>query len=503
MSSRSRLRGWWLLGIAFSLWVCGGCGGDDSGSGATAAAAPSAPTTAPLGNLDLSCSGGWGDSAGQSSAPLAYQQQSAPSCLPQFAFPQSRFPDFKTQVDFNKGQIQIQNQGYDAQTANFPLKSDGTFEGQLKFQQPVLNDFHGNLSCAVVFVVTFNGTAHCDSDDSRDCRTNMTTHVGFERAPTVSPRPTETSAPPEASPEPSLGPEPSSGPEPRSGPEPSAGPEPSSSPAPTLNPRPSVTSELSATVDASATPLPSAPPEPSAGPQPSANPGPSAGPRPSANPEPSATVAPLPTSPIPLPTGAPESPLTIHIPMGAASGQASAFGSSPLQISVGDTVTWVNGDNVEHSVAADDDSFSSGAIQPGASYSHSFNVSGTVTYRDSLHPDERGTVVVGDESSSPSSPIDPTAQPIPDPTQPNPDPTQPNPGPTQPFPGPSQSIPGPSPQPSPSGSPTPSPHPSGWDPSPNHPHPNPGPPVTIIPTTICVVTNPCPFVATTSIACPN
>jgi len=69
---------------------------------------------------------------------------------------------------------------------------------------------------------------------------------------------------------------------------------------------------------------------------------------------------------------------------------------SPAQVSVlvGQNVTWVNQDQRDHSIVADDGSFSSGNLKPGRSFSNRFTSPGTVGYRCTLHPRERGSVTV-------------------------------------------------------------------------------------------------------------
>ena len=50
-----------------------------------------------------------------------------------------------------------------------------------------------------------------------------------------------------------------------------------------------------------------------------------------------------------------------------------------LPIQVGDTVTWTNKGVLNHTVTADNNSFSSGTITPGVSYSHTFSAAGSDT----------------------------------------------------------------------------------------------------------------------------
>jgi len=70
-----------------------------------------------------------------------------------------------------------------------------------------------------------------------------------------------------------------------------------------------------------------------------------------------------------------------------------AFGPASVDVAVGATVTWTNGDSVAHTVTADDGSFN-GNVDPGATFSFTFTKAGTFTYHCSIHPSMTGTVVV-------------------------------------------------------------------------------------------------------------
>lgn len=72
-----------------------------------------------------------------------------------------------------------------------------------------------------------------------------------------------------------------------------------------------------------------------------------------------------------------------------------AFTPATIRVKTGTTVTWVNEDQVAHSVVADHDTFpSSSTLQPGDRYSHTFNTAGTFPYICGIHPYMTGTVVV-------------------------------------------------------------------------------------------------------------
>jgi plastocyanin len=69
-----------------------------------------------------------------------------------------------------------------------------------------------------------------------------------------------------------------------------------------------------------------------------------------------------------------------------------AFGPSSVQISVGDTVKWLNEDSVPHQVHGDN--FDSGLIRHGYTYSYTFTKPGTYNYVCSIHPEMQGTITV-------------------------------------------------------------------------------------------------------------
>jgi plastocyanin len=63
-------------------------------------------------------------------------------------------------------------------------------------------------------------------------------------------------------------------------------------------------------------------------------------------------------------------------------------------IGVNSTVTWVNSDDVPHTVTANDGSFNSGNLDAGQSWSHTFTTPGTYAYYCAYHPWMKGTIIV-------------------------------------------------------------------------------------------------------------
>ena len=78
--------------------------------------------------------------------------------------------------------------------------------------------------------------------------------------------------------------------------------------------------------------------------------------------------------------------------------QNSAFLPATLTVPVNSKVTWVNDDNVIHTVTAADGSFNSGDIAEGSSYSRTFATTGTIKYYDSHTHSMTGILVVSDSA---------------------------------------------------------------------------------------------------------
>jgi plastocyanin len=71
-----------------------------------------------------------------------------------------------------------------------------------------------------------------------------------------------------------------------------------------------------------------------------------------------------------------------------------AFSPSSLSVTAGTTVTWTNNDAMTHTVTADDASFDSGDLAQGATYTHKFATSGTVSYHCKIHAGMTASVTV-------------------------------------------------------------------------------------------------------------
>ena len=70
------------------------------------------------------------------------------------------------------------------------------------------------------------------------------------------------------------------------------------------------------------------------------------------------------------------------------------FTPGALTVPVGTTVTWVNHDDIPHTVTAKDHSFSSAGLDTEDSFSHQFSVAGTYTYYCTIHATMTATIIV-------------------------------------------------------------------------------------------------------------
>ncbi len=73
---------------------------------------------------------------------------------------------------------------------------------------------------------------------------------------------------------------------------------------------------------------------------------------------------------------------------------SKAYSPNAITIKAGESVMWMNGDELAHTVTADNGSFDSGFIDPGGSYTYTFTTAGAFTFHCTPHPWMKGTVVV-------------------------------------------------------------------------------------------------------------
>ncbi len=77
------------------------------------------------------------------------------------------------------------------------------------------------------------------------------------------------------------------------------------------------------------------------------------------------------------------------------------FAPATRTISVGDTVTWTNQDDIEHTTTESTGIWNSGLISRGGSFSHTFHTPGTFDYFCGPHPFMTGRIVVEEASGTP------------------------------------------------------------------------------------------------------
>ena len=71
-----------------------------------------------------------------------------------------------------------------------------------------------------------------------------------------------------------------------------------------------------------------------------------------------------------------------------------SFGPVLLTVAPGTKVTWMNRDDIPHTIVADDKTFKSRALDTDETFSYTFDKPGTYPYFCSIHPHMTGTVVV-------------------------------------------------------------------------------------------------------------
>ena len=71
-----------------------------------------------------------------------------------------------------------------------------------------------------------------------------------------------------------------------------------------------------------------------------------------------------------------------------------AFSPPSLTVKIRTAVTWLNKDDIPHTVVSKTRMFKSKALDTGDSFSFTFNEAGTYEYFCSLHPHMTGTIVV-------------------------------------------------------------------------------------------------------------
>lgn len=77
------------------------------------------------------------------------------------------------------------------------------------------------------------------------------------------------------------------------------------------------------------------------------------------------------------------------------------FAPDTITVAPGTTVTWINGDDIPHTVTEKNREFKSQALDTDDKFSHTFSTPGEVDYFCSLHPHMTGRIIV-EAAGSPS-----------------------------------------------------------------------------------------------------
>ena len=91
------------------------------------------------------------------------------------------------------------------------------------------------------------------------------------------------------------------------------------------------------------------------------------------------------------------------------------FEPTDATVAPGTTLMWINYDQAQHTVTADDGQFDSGALDPGDIFVVTVEGSGKLTYHCELHPEMKGGVTVGEGSEAGEATTEEEANPALDP----------------------------------------------------------------------------------------
>jgi plastocyanin len=82
----------------------------------------------------------------------------------------------------------------------------------------------------------------------------------------------------------------------------------------------------------------------------------------------------------------------------------ACYSPNPIHVTVGSTVTWMNGTSLAHTATSDTGAWNTGAIAPGGTSSAvAFNTAGTFAYHCTFHADMHGSVMVSAASATPAA----------------------------------------------------------------------------------------------------
>lgn len=93
------------------------------------------------------------------------------------------------------------------------------------------------------------------------------------------------------------------------------------------------------------------------------------------------------SSPSPAPTAVPTPAAIVHT-------RDFAYDPKEIDVHVGDTVEFVNDDDIAHTVTSTDKAFDSGNLDQHQTWTHTFTKPGTYTYSCTYHPFMQAKIVV-------------------------------------------------------------------------------------------------------------
>lgn len=98
----------------------------------------------------------------------------------------------------------------------------------------------------------------------------------------------------------------------------------------------------------------------------------------------------------PTARAAPTTPLATPAAIGGPQVVIGNFTFSPatLTVAVGTTVTWINHDDVPHTVTAQDHTFTSSGLDTDDQFTHQFTAAGTYAYYCTIHAQMTATIIV-------------------------------------------------------------------------------------------------------------
>jgi plastocyanin len=101
-----------------------------------------------------------------------------------------------------------------------------------------------------------------------------------------------------------------------------------------------------------------------------------------------------PTPMLPFTPAGPAAPGTsVSIVMGASALTSTAYSPNPIRLALGNSVTWINNDNITHTSTADGGAWHS-IIAPGRTFTRTFTTTGSFPYHCTIHPGMVGTIEV-------------------------------------------------------------------------------------------------------------